>query len=254
MKTIFITGASSGIGMALAREFSHEDVALGLIARRKDLLDSLASELAAKVCAYTVDVGDFVALRVAAESFIQTAGVPDVVIANAGVSSGTLTSEADDQATFEHIIRTNVLGMVHTYQPFVEAMKKRGSGTLVGISSIAGFRGIPGSGAYSASKAAATAYLESLRIELSSSGVNVLTVCPGYIKTPMTDVNSFYMPFLMDANRAARSIRKAIIGKKRFHILPWQMSVVGLFLRLMPRFIYDLLMRRAPRKPRSLLR
>ena len=128
----------------------------------------------------------------------------------------------------------------------------RGSGTLVGISSIAGFRGIPGSGAYSASKAAATAYLESLRIELSSSGVNVLTVCPGYIKTPMTDVNAFYMPFLMDADRAARSIKKAIIGKKRFHVLPWQMSVVGFFLRLIPRVMYDFLMRRAPRKPRSL--
>lgn len=144
------------------------------------------------------------------------------------------------------------MGMVHTYQPFVEEMKMRGSGTLVGISSIAGFRGIPGSGAYSASKAAATAYLESLRVELSSSGVNVLTVCPGYIKTPMTDVNSFYMPFLMDADRAARSIRKAIVKKKRFHVLPWQMSLVGFFLRLIPRCIFDPLMRRAPRKPKSL--
>jgi short-subunit dehydrogenase len=142
--------------------------------------------------------------------------------------------------------------MVHTYQPFVEAMKIRGSGTLVGIASIAGFRGIPGSGAYSASKAAAIAYLESLRVELSSSGVNVLTVCPGYIKTPMTDVNPFYMPFLMDADQAARSIRKAIIKKKRFHVLPWQMSLVGFLLRFVPRYLYDSLMRRAPRKPRSL--
>ena len=212
MKTIFITGASSGIGMALAREFSHEDVVLGLLARRKERLDRLANDLAADVYVYAADVDDSLTMRSAAEAFIQSAGIPDLVIANAGVSSGT----------------------------------------LVGISSIAGFRGIPGSGAYSASKAAATAYLESLRVELSSSGVNVLTVCPGYIKTPMTDVNSFYMPFLMDADRAARSIRKAIVKKKRFHVLPWQMSLVGFFLRLMPRCIYDPLMRRAPRKPKSL--
>ena len=252
MKRVFITGASSGIGAALAREFSDEDVVLGLISRRIEQLDNLANDLATDVYVYAADVGDSLAMKSAAEAFIQSVGVPDVVIANAGVSSGTLTSEAKDQVVFEQIMRTNVLGMVHTYQPFVEAMKIRGSGTLVGISSIAGFRGIPGSGAYSASKAAAIAYLESLRVELSSSGVNVLTVCPGYIKTPMTDVNPFYMPFLMDADRAARSIRKAIIKKKRFHVLPWQMSLVGFFLRLMPRYLYDSLMRRAPRKPKSL--
>jgi short-subunit dehydrogenase len=238
--------------MALAREFSHEDVVLGLLARRKERLDRLANDLAADVYVYAADVDDSLTMRSAAEAFIQSAGIPDLVIANAGVSSGTLTSESKDQVVFEQIMRTNVMGMVHTYQPFVEAMRMRGSGTLVGISSIAGFRGIPGSGAYSASKAAATAYLESLRVELSSSGVNVLTVCPGYIKTPMTDVNSFYMPFLMDAARAARSIRKAIVKKKRFHVLPWQMSLVGFFLRLIPRCIYDPLMRRAPRKPKSL--
>jgi short-subunit dehydrogenase len=238
--------------MALAREFSDEDVVLGLISRRIEQLDNLANDLATDVYVYAADVGDSLAMKSAAEAFIQSVGVPDVVIANAGVSSGTLTSEAKDQVVFEQIMRTNVLGMVHTYQPFVEAMKIRGSGTLVGIASIAGFRGIPGSGAYSASKAAAIAYLESLRVELSSSGVNVLTVCPGYIKTPMTDVNPFYMPFLMDADRAARSIRKAIIKKKRFHVLPWQMSLVGFFLRLMPRYLYDSLMRRAPRKPKSL--
>ena len=252
MKRVFITGASSGIGAALAREFSDEDVVLGLISRRIEQLDNLANDLATDVYVYAADVGDSLAMKSAAEAFIQSVGVPDVVIANAGVSSGTLTCEAKDQVVFEQIMRTNVLGMVHTYQPFVEAMKIRGSGTLVGIASIAGFRGIPGSGAYSASKAAAIAYLESLRVELSSSGVNVLTVCPGYIKTPMTDVNPFYMPFLMDADRAARSIRKAIVKKKRFHVLPWQMSLVGFFLRLMPRYLYDSLMRRAPRKPKSL--
>jgi short-subunit dehydrogenase len=252
VKRVFITGASSGIGAALAREFSDEDVVLGLISRRIEQLDNLANDLATDVYVYAADVGDSLAMKSAAEAFIQSVGVPDVVIANAGVSSGTLTSEAKDQVVFEQIMRTNVLGMVHTYQPFVEAMKIRGSGTLVGIASIAGFRGIPGSGAYSASKAAAIAYLESLRVELSSSGVNVLTVCPGYIKTPMTDVNPFYMPFLMDADRAARSIRKAIIKKKRFHVLPWQMSLVGFLLRFVPRYLYDSLMRRAPRKPRSL--
>ena len=149
-------------------------------------------------------------------------------------------------------MRTNVLGIVNTFQPFIDAMEKRGSGTLVGISSIAGFRGMPGSGAYSASKAAVNVYLESLRVELSSSGVRVLTICPGYIKTAMTDVNPFYMPFLMKPEAAAHSIKKAIDKNKRFHVMPWQMRIVAYFLRVLPRVVYDQLLKRAPRKPRSI--
>ncbi|MDA1011038.1 MAG: SDR family oxidoreductase [Proteobacteria bacterium] len=252
MKTIFITGASSGLGEALARELSNEGVALGLLSRRLERLDLLANDLPGTVCSFSADVGDPLAMRAAAEEFIRSVGVPDVVIANAGISAGTMTNFAADQEVFERIMRTNVLGIVNTFQPFIDAMERRGSGTLVGISSIAGFRGIPGSGAYSASKAAATAYLESLRVELSSSGVRVLTVCPGYIKTAMTDVNPFYMPFLMDAGAAARSIKKAIDKQKRFHVMPWQMRIVACFLRLLPRLVYEQLFKRAPRKPRSL--
>jgi short-subunit dehydrogenase len=197
-------------------------------------------------------VGDPLAMRAVAENFIRSVGVPDVVIANAGISVGTMTSSVADQEVFERIMRTNVLGIVNTFQPFIDAMEKRGSGTLVGISSIAGFRGMPGSGAYSASKAAVNVYLESLRVELSSSGVRVLTICPGYIKTAMTDVNPFYMPFLMKPEAAAHSIKKAIDKNKRFHVMPWQMRIVAYFLRVLPRVVYDQLLKRAPRKPRSI--
>ena len=252
MKSIFITGASSGLGEALAREFSNEGVTLGLLARRLERLDLLASDLSGTVCNFSADVGDPLAMRAVAENFIRSVGVPDVVIANAGISVGTMTSSVADQEVFERIMRTNVLGIVNTFQPFIDAMEKRGSGTLVGISSIAGFRGMPGSGAYSASKSAVNVYLESLRVELSSSGVRVLTICPGYIKTAMTDVNPFYMPFLMKPEAAAHSIKKAIDKNKRFHVMPWQMRIVAYFLRVLPRVVYDQLLKRAPRKPRSI--
>ena len=250
MKKIFITGASSGLGAALAMEFANETIILGLLSRRVEAVQQVSKEFTGKVYCYGADVGDPVKVRNAAESFMESVGVPDIVIANAGISAGTDTSLVEDQGVFERIMRTNVLGMVHTFQPFLSAMSQRGSGSLVGISSIAGFRGIPGSGAYSASKAAATSYLESLRVELSLSGINVLTVCPGYIRTPMTDVNHFYMPFLINAESAAASIIKAINKKKRFHVVPWQMAVIGFLLRLLPRALYDFLFRRAPRKPR----
>ena len=155
-------------------------------------------------------------LQRSARDFIGRFGTPDVVIASAGVSRGTLTSEAEDLPAFRAVFDTNVLGMVATFQPFVGPMREARQGALVGIASIAGFRGLPGSGAYSASKAAAIAYLESLRIELFGSGVAVVTVCPGYIATPMTAGNPYRMPFLMRPEIAARKIAVAIERKRRF--------------------------------------
>lgn len=177
--------------------------------------------------------------------------MPDIVIANAGVSRGTLTEMADDLPAFRDVFDTNVLGIVHTFHPFLAAMRDARRGALVGIASIAGFRGLPGAGAYSASKAAAISYLESLRVELSGSGVAVVTICPGYIATPMTAHNPYRMPFLLGADKAARLIARAVDARRRFYVLPWPMALVGRALRLLPRGVFDRAFARAPRKPRA---
>ena len=190
------------------------------------------------------------ALARAAAAFIARFGPPDVVIANAGVSRGTLTDEAGDAVAFREVMDINVLGMVHTFAPFIASMRSVRCGALAGIASVAGFRGLPGAGAYSASKAAAIAYLESLRLELTGSGVAVVTICPGYIATPMTAGNPYPMPFLMSVNRAAGKIARAIARRRRFYVLPWPMAIVGCVLRILPRPLYDLAFAHAPRKPR----
>lgn len=252
MPGVFITGASSGLGAELARWYAREDTPVGLFARRATELEALARELApAAVAAYPGDVRDPDALARAATEFVGRFGVPDAVIANAGVSRGTLTEEPVDLATFRTVLDTNVLGIVHTFAPFVAAMKAARSGALCGIASVAGFRGLPGAGAYSASKAAAITYLESLRLELRGSGVAVVTVCPGYVDTPMTRGNPYPMPFLMRPEAAARSIARAIARRKRFHVLPWPMALAGRVLRVLPRPLYDAAFARAPRKPRT---
>jgi NAD(P)-dependent dehydrogenase (short-subunit alcohol dehydrogenase family) len=200
---------------------------------------------------YAGDVRDASALRAAAHEFMARYGTPDVVVANAGVSIGTLTAREDDNEAFQTVLDTNVLGMVHTFQPFLPALIAEKRGKLVGVASVAGFRGLPGAGAYSASKAAAINYLESLRVELAGSGVEVLTVCPGYIATPMTEKNPYPMPFLLSADDAARLMVRAIRRGRRFYVFPWQMAWVGRLLRALPRPVYDLALARAPRKPRA---
>ena len=249
-QVVIITGASSGIGRALAMEYGARGATLGLIARRADLLALLAASLPVRSYTYAVDVTDAGALAMAAQDFLASAGTPDVVIANAGVSAGTLTGKPEDNAVFEEILAINVTGMMLTFQPFVEAMKRQRKGVLVGIASVAGFRGLPGAAAYSASKAAAISYLESLRVELRGSGVSVVTICPGYVVTPMTSKNPYRMPFLNDAGVAASKMARAIAARKRFYVLPWQMALVGWVLRRLPRPLYDLLFARAPHKPR----
>jgi hypothetical protein len=204
-----------------------------------------------RVATYAGDVRDADALARAAADFLARHGVPDVVIANAGVSRGTLTEHAEDMPAFRAVFDTNVLGIVHTFHPFLAAMRAARRGALVGIASVAGFRGLPGAGAYSASKAAAISYLESLRVELAGSGVAVVTICPGYVATPMTAKNPYRMPFLIGADRAARLIARAIERRARFYVLPRPMALVGRLLRLLPRPLYDAAFSRAPRKPRQ---
>ena len=250
---VFVTGASSGIGEALARHYAGNGATLGLFARRRAELDRIAAVLApATVATYAGDVSDAAALAHAGADFIARFGVPDIVIGNAGISRGVLTGEAEDMPVFKDVFDTNVQGLVQTFQPFLAAMAEARRGTLVGVASVAGFRGLPGSGAYSASKAAAITYLESLRVEMQGSGVSVVTICPGFIATPMTARNPYWMPFLLAPDKAARLIARAIERKRRFYVLPWQMAWVGRLLRITPRPLYELAFARAGRKPRQI--
>ena len=210
---VFITGASSGICEALAVYYAGEGATLGLASRRAALLEALNQRLGGRHATYSLDVRDAPALRAAAEDFIARFVVPDIVIANAGVSAGTLTEHAEDLDTFRRIMDINVFGMAATFAPFIAAMRAGGGDRrLVGIASVAGIRGLPGAEAYSASKAATISYLESLRLEMQPCGIKVVTIAPGFIKTPLTAVNRYKTPFLLEADEAARRFVRVIEG------------------------------------------
>lgn len=249
-RRIFLTGASSGIGEALARHYAREGAVLGLLARREPQLRALAQSLGTPCAIYAADVRDAAAVKAAASDFIASHGVPDIVIGNAGISAGTLTEYAEDAAVFRDILEVNVLGLVHTFHPFVAAMRAQRSGALVGIASVAGFRGLPGAAAYSASKAAAIRYLEALRVENRRHGVRVVTICPGYIATPMTARNPYPMPFMLQPDDAARRFARVIDGGKRFAVVPWQMAIAGRLFARLPDAIYDRIAGRGGSKPR----
>lgn len=252
---VFITGASSGIGEALAVYYAENGAQLGLAARRPDFLAALNERLGGGHACYPLDVTDAPALHAAASDFIARFGAPDIVIANAGVSAGTLTECEEDLAVFRRVMDINVFGMAATFAPFIPAMKAAGGERrLCGIASVAGIRGLPGAEAYSASKAAAIAYLESLRLEMRPQGIKVVTIAPGYIETPMTAVNPYQMPFLLPAPEAARRFAAAIARGVSYTVIPWPMGVVAKLLRLLPNWLYDRLFVAAPRKPRGLLR
>ena len=247
---VFLTGASSGIGEALARHYAAGGATLGLVARRAQLLASLEAGIPG--CeTFVADVRDAAAMRSAAAAFIERHGVPDLVIANAGVSYGNDTAVAGDVEVFREILEINVLGLVNTFHPFIGPMRARGSGHLVGIASVAGVRGLPGATAYSASKAAAVRYLEGLRVELRGSGIDVTTLSPGYIATPMTARNPYRMPFILTAEDAARRFARAIARRSRHAVIPWQMAIVSRLLAALPDAWFDAAAARGGRKPRK---
>lgn len=248
---IFLTGASSGLGAALARHYAARGATLGLAARNEEKLRRVAAELPGEHSVHVVDVTDAQAMTVAAKEFMARVGTPDIVIANAGVSVGTLAAEASDLPVFKRVIDINLIGMVHTFAPFIAAMSAARHGTLVGVASVAGIRGLPGSGAYSASKAAAISYLESLRGDLRGTGIKVVTLAPGYIETPLTAVNRYPMPFILPADVAARRLARAIDAGRSYAVVPWQMAIAAKILRLLPNPLFDAVFAHTGRKPRA---
>ena len=246
-QTVFITGASSGLGQALACHYARQGAVLGLAARRGDALQALAATLGGTIHCYPLDVTDATALQAAGRDFMARAGVPDIVIANAGISVGTLTEEADDIVAFARVFDVNVMGAVHTFQPFAAAMRDAGRGRLVGIASVAGVRGLPGAGAYSASKAALRTYLEALRVEMRDSGLVLMLAA-----FVMTAINPYAMPFLLPADEAARRIARVIAAGRAQAVVPWQMGLVATLMKWLPTGLYDRLAAKAGRKPRHL--
>lgn len=250
---VFITGASSGIGQALAWHFYQAGYHLALVARRTDAIHAWVQAQGinpARCAVYSADVADVDSVVAAARQCIAQQGLPDVVVANAGISIGMDTAVRSDLDVMAQTFATNNLGLAATFHPFVDAMCQRRSGTLVGIGSVAGIRGLPGHGAYCASKAAVIAYCESLRGELRSSGVRVVTICPGYIDTPLTRKNRYSMPFLMPADAFARRAMQAIEAGASYRVIPWQMGVVAKLLRLLPNGVFDKVLSGRPRKHR----
>ncbi|MBP8287719.1 MAG: SDR family oxidoreductase [Rhodoferax sp.] len=253
-KLVFITGASSGLGQALALHYLQQGANLALVARRTEVIKSWLDAYKISTDSYAIysaDVADPSSLAVAAQDCVARQGVPDVVIANAGISIGVDSSRPEDIDVMARILSTNVVGVAATFGPFINAMVARGSGTLVGIGSVAGIRGLPGHGGYCASKAAVISYCESLRGELRGSGVTVVTICPGYIATPLTQNNSYSMPFLMQADVFAEEAFETIEAQVSYRVIPWQMGVVAKLLRLLPNWLFDKALAGRPRKPRA---
>ena len=253
-RLVFITGASSGIGQALALRFHQAGYRLALAARRTQEVRSWAeaANIDASRCEiYSADVSDIDSIVAAGQACLASQGVPDVVIANAGISIGMDSAIRADLDVMARTFATNNIGVAATFHPFISAMTERGSGALVGIGSVAGIRGLPGHGAYCASKAAVIAYCESLRGELKASGVKVVTICPGYIDTPLTQKNRYAMPFLMPPEAFANQAFTAIEAGASYRVIPWQMGAVAKLLRLLPNAMFDKAFVGRARKPRQ---
>ncbi|MBC7993056.1 MAG: SDR family oxidoreductase [Rhizobacter sp.] len=251
---LFVTGASSGIGQALALRFYRAGYRLALVARRAAELEAWAQTQGLDTTRYAVygaDVCDTDSITGAGLACIAAQGLPDVVIANAGISIGIDTAVQSDIEVMRRVYETNNIGMAATFQPFVTPMRTRRSGTLVGIASVAGIRGLPGHGAYCSSKAAVISYCETLRGELRDAGVKVVTIAPGYVATPLTAKNRYSMPFLMQPEVFADKSFAAITDGVSYRVIPWQMGLVAKLMRLLPDALFDRVLAGRPRKHRE---
>lgn len=250
----FITGASSGIGQALAARYSQAGFRLALVARRAGEIAAWAEAQGIgndRVAIYAADVRDVDRITAVGRACIEEHGLPDVVIANAGISVGVDSADFADLEQLRTTFEVNNIGMAATFQPFVQPMRERHSGTLVGIASVAGIRGLPGHGGYCSSKAAVISYCESLRGECRPSGVKVVTILPGYVATPLTSRNRYAMPFLMSPAAFADQAFKTIEAGVSYRVIPWQMGVVAKALRTLPNALFDRVLAGRPRKRRA---
>ena len=245
-----ITGACGGLGQALARELLAQGARVALLGLDRARLDALQALAPERAGVYTLDVSDAAAMQAVAADWLQRHGTPELVIANAGVAGGFDTAAAEDLAVMRRMLEINLLGVATTFQPFLGAMKSAGRGSLVGVASLAGWRGLPGNGAYCASKAGLIAYLQSLRAELRGSGLQVATVCPGYLRTPLTAGNRFKMPGLMEPDDAARQLLARAARGAELIVLPRRMAWLARALGLLPAAWHDRILLGQPRKPR----
>jgi short-subunit dehydrogenase len=253
-RLVFITGASSGIGQALALRFHQAGYRLALVARRAAEVQAWATAQgfdASRWAVYAANVRDVAAITAAGRACIAAQGLPDVVIANAGISIGMDTAIESDLEVMRAVYETNNLGAAASFQPFIVPMRERGSGTLVGVASVGGIRGMPGHGAYCSSKAAVISYCESLRGELRPLGLKVVTLVPGYVDTPLTRANRYSMPFLLQPAEFADRAFSAITAGASYRVIPWQMGIVAKLLRLLPNAVFDALLAGRPRKHRA---
>jgi short-subunit dehydrogenase len=242
MPLVCITGASSGLGQALAARYVQAGWRVALVARRVAEMRAWALSQAwpaDRWAVYGADVRDEAQMQAAARDCLNQQGLPDVVIANAGISVGVDLSLAEDLPVLRDLFETNVMGVAATFQPFIQPMCARGSGTLVGVASVAAMRGLPGHAGYCGAKAAVVHLCETLRGELKPHGLKVVTLVPGYIDTPLTQGNDYPMPFLMTPQAFADQAFKAIGAGARFRVIPWPMAIVATVLRFMPRWLFD---------------
>ncbi len=245
---VFLTGASSGIGEALAIALAKKGAVLALLARRRELLDKLKRECekaggTARV--YAVDVTDEDAVQAAVDEFLLEFEHVDILIANAGIGGNNKETRSLQPLAVKKVVEINLLGAVNSVHAVLPHMLKHGRGHLVAISSLAGFRGLPKSAAYSASKAGMTAFFESVRLDVKHQGIDVTIIQPGFIKTPLTSGRDAKMPFLMELNDAVPLFIKAIEKKKRFAAFPWQLATVVRAGKFMPSWLYDRIAGRA---------
>ena len=247
-KTVLFTGASSGIGEGLAVALARRGAIIGLIARRREMLEDLAVRCEAAggtARVFTSDVTDAETIALAASKFREEFGRVDVLIANAGIGGNDERTRNYDPESVKKVIDINLLGAVNAVHAVLPDMIERGSGHLVAISSLAGFRGLPKSAAYSASKAGMTAFFESVRLDVADKGVSVTIVQPGFIRTPLTSGRANKMPFLMELDDAIPHFINAIEKRKRFAAFPWQLATFVRAGKFMPAWLYDRIAGRA---------
>jgi len=245
-KVVLVTGASSGIGRGLAVELTRRGAAVGLLARRAELLHEIVAEIQAaggRALALPVDVTNAGSVRDAADQLTAAFGPIDVLIANAGVALTTPGTEliAEEIAG---LINVNVVGVINSVTAVVGGMTERGRGQMVAISSLAAYRGLPKSAAYCSSKAAVSAFFESLRLDLEPKGIAVTIIHPGFIKTALTAGRKSQMPYLMELDDAVEKIVWAIEKRKKTYAFPWQLATIVRAGMVMPTFMYDWISRR----------